>query len=497
MKNPKARKTFLSLAMAVACAALLLPFQNCARIPAFATGASTSSENPAPTRAAIDSLPESFSSEREAAAAPFRNAKVSWSAEGVRAFGKTGGLLSAGTRLIAILDNECLRSVPSPIAARIDDLAAQAFPSLRTQSYVLKLREPLASSVLEAEAAGDACLIGLSNDGVLRTGAAPADPLLPKQTNYIAVGGPVSHTFFKDPLRGATAAVVVAVIDTGIAYNHEDLKNSLWTNGAGEYGRNVLDDSPNVFDSFGHGTLVSGIIGAKSDNGLGIAGVMGHDLKLMTLKVSGSDGSAMISTITAAVNLARDKGVDVINISMEGTGDNPGLQSALNSAVSSGVFIAVAAGNDNIQIAPSGSQYIVPAIYGSGINGMMTVGSVDAVTGARSWFSNYDSNYVEIAAPGSNGVYSTDRAGSYSSTEGTSFSSPMVAGAAALTISFFKKNGIAYNPATIEATLKAAAVKRGSLSGAFNQGAVLDLESLAGYLRRAYLAPVDGGFDED
>lgn len=483
-----------------------LLFQNCQR--PVQTLSPASSGEPAAGAVAGDSRPpepQTFDSQLAAASAPFANGKVQIrkvggvATEKVRA--KAGHVtLPAGQRLVVILDNECARLHPGPLSAKIYN-ADIAMPELRTQSYKWVLEQAMEIEDVQAAAAGDDCVIGLSQDDILRATALPNDPSLTQQSNFTSIGGGVTFGFFDDNLHGSRSGVVVAVVDSGMNYAHDELKNMLWHNPSSDpnahnaVGYNFRAANYFPFDDFGHGTFVSGIIAAEANNGIGITGVMGHDLQIMSLKVQSETGEAYISDINTAINYAQAKAVDVINISMEGTGEQAALLSAMSSAVNAGIFIASAAGNSGQLL--SSANFVVPANYGAQLEGAMTVGSIDSFTGARSSFSNYSSSLVEIAAPGSNGVYSTTRDGTYGTNQGTSFSAPLIAGAAALTISFFKKNSIAYNAATVEKVLRESALQTSSLAGDFAGGRVLDLRALAQYLRTTYLAPVSGGFDEN
>jgi hypothetical protein len=436
----------------------------------------------------------------EAAALPFAESKLQLGKIGGQSASAVMGKLGArptlvqGERLIAVVDNGCLdRGEASELTASLSP-AEQRLANLSTQSYRWVLPQDVDIAALEVAAEQDPCLVGLSHDDVAVSGAAPTDPSLSRQLNYLAVGGPEAYDFFADPLRGSTSPVIVAVIDSGTNYNHPDLKNMLWKSEAGAYGYNFYAGTNAVLDDFGHGTAVAGIIAAQSNNGIGMAGVMGHNVQLMTLKVQNASGQAFISDIVLAIDYARSRGVHVINISMEGKGANSGLQSALNAAAAAKIFVAVAAGNGGEEI--TSSNIVVPAYYGT-IEGVMTVGSIDSQSAQRSSFSNFGTAYVEIAAPGSNGVLVPDRESGYRTDQGTSFSTPMVAGAGALVVSFFKKNGISYNAADIENVIEAAAVKRSALNTRFAQGRTLDLRALALYLQRTYLVPIGGGFDDE
>ncbi len=475
----------------------LLFFQNCQR-PVQSFGPSSR------TSASLASHPQiederRFSSVLEAASEPFAKGKIQITFPTDAPDGRRGSRkLSANfipfcEPLLIVLDNECTDIRPGPLSSLVDRSSRL---NLEAQVYPWTLPRDLTLSQLAALADSDPCVIGLSQDDEVKVSAAPNDPYLSSQANFLTIGGSDTFDFFNDPLRGARADVLVAVIDSGVARTHPDLKNMLWSDGAGRNGVNYVTTDGTVEDDYGHGTAVSGILAAQAGNGVGITGVMGHNLKILSLKVIDSAGNSTVGLMTTALQEASARGADVINISMEGPNPNAALQSALQSAVTNGAFIAVAAGNGNLALSTTVNT-IIPAIYSSSISGMMTVGSIDASSGARSSFSNYGSSHVEIAAPGSGGLYFPDRNGGYKSGSGTSYAAPLVSGAAALVTSFFKKNNISYTPANIETALTASAFKRQNLSSDFKSGNTLDLRSLAQYLRRQYLTTVDGGFDEN
>lgn len=489
-RKPSARSSGLFI-LTAACG--LLFFQNCQRPVQNldSAGRAPALSSPHPTL----ETEQRFSSVLEAASQPFARGKVQI-ARRLETDGaglqKLSSFVPATEPLLIVLDNECADVNPGPLSSTVDrssrlDLEAQVYPWASPRE--LSLAE------LAAWAESDPCVIGLSHDAEVKASAAPNDPYLSSQSSFLSIGGSDTFDFFNDPLRGSRADVLVAVIDSGVARSHPDLKNMLWSDANGKNGVNFVTTDGTVEDDYGHGTAVSGILAAQAGNGVGITGVMGHNLKILSLKVIDSAGNSTVGLITTAIQEASARGVDVINISMEGVGLNSALQSALQGAVAGGAFITVAAGNGNVLI--SNSDPVIPAIYSSSISGMMSVGSVDSYSGTRSSFSNYGSSYVEIAAPGSGGVYFPERNGGYKTGSGTSYAAPLVSGAAALTISFFKQNGISYTPANVETALTASAFKRQILSSDFKNGNTLDLRSLAQYLRRQYLTTVDGGFDEN
>ena len=236
-------------------------------------------------------------------------------------------------------------------------------------------------------------------------------------------------------------AVVVAVIDTGIDYNHQDLAANMWRN-LGEIAGNGIDDDLNGFvddvygydfinndgnpmDDHSHGTHVAGTIGAVGNNNLGIVGVS-HEVSLMALKFLGANGSGWTTDAARAVDYAVSMGADIMNASFGGGGFSSVMNDALNRANQAGVLFVAAAGNDygnNNDLSPHyPSSYDVPNV--------VAVAATDH-RDQLAWFSNYGSTSVDLAAPGVN-VLSTIPGNSYASYDGTSMATPHVAGAAAL-----------------------------------------------------------------
>ena len=205
-------------------------------------------------------------------------------------------------------------------------------------------------------------------------------------------------------------STVVAIIDTGIDLNHPDLKNKIVNSTA-------TDGSATAQDNHGHGTHVSGIIGAETNNGVGVAGVS-WGCGLMAIKAG--DGSFSYDSLIAALHYAADKGAKVVNMSLGGGGDSQALHDAVDYAWNAGVIVVAAAGNN-------GQKDVVfyPAAYANCIS----VGSTTS-TDDRSDFSNYG-KWVFVAAPGSN-ILSTYIGQSYTNLDGTSMACPQVAGLAGL-----------------------------------------------------------------
>jgi thermitase len=239
-----------------------------------------------------------------------------------------------------------------------------------------------------------------------------------------------------DSVTGANETII-AVIDSGIKADHEDLAAQLWTNpneiadnGVDDdhngyiddvHGANVLTKGGSLTDSTGHGTQVAGVIAAQTNNSLGVAGVC-WNCRLMVVKVMGPTGTANYSDIAAGVNYAVKMGAKVINLSLGGYSDSATLKAAVQAAAQTAVVVA-GAGNDNQ------SNLFYPAAYSDAV---MAVAGTDA-NDVKHSASNYGP-WITLAAPGEN-IMTTDFGGSYSSASGTSLAAPFVSGVAGLLIS--------------------------------------------------------------
>ncbi|MEI8409744.1 MULTISPECIES: S8 family serine peptidase [unclassified Kribbella] len=238
-------------------------------------------------------------------------------------------------------------------------------------------------------------------------------------------------------LSKTTGSQIIAVLDTGVDAGHPDLVGRLVT------GYNATSPNRGPIDDNGHGTMTLGIIAASANNGIGVAGV-GWSAKAMPVKVLAADGSGYDADIAEGITWATDHGAKVINMSLGGPGDNVVLHDAVKYAVSKGVVVVAAAGND-------GSEEVqFPASYPE----VIAVAATNA-SGALTSFSSYG-DWVDIAAPGwdilSTGVRSMTPAGydPYWYCTGTSCSAPIVAGVAALV----KNRWPTFTPAQVATRLK-------------------------------------------
>ena len=216
------------------------------------------------------------------------------------------------------------------------------------------------------------------------------------------------------------AGIKVAVIDTGIDYNHPDLN----ANYAGGY--DFVNGDSDPMDDNMHGTHVSGTIAAE-DDGVGVVGVA-PKARLYALKVLNAVGSGYYSDVIAALQWCVDNGIQVTNNSYGSSGD-PGvtLKAAFDNSAAAGIVHVAAAGNSGNRPG-KGDSIIYPARYDSAI----AVTATDANNKRASWSSTGPK--AELAAPGVS-IYSTLPNGGYGTLSGTSMATPHVTGTAALVIS--------------------------------------------------------------
>lgn len=321
---------------------------------------------------------------------------------------------------------------------------------------------------------------------VYHTAEVPNDPYFAQgQWNMQAGGYGCQASAAWTNHKTGSGNVYVGVIDQGYMYEHEDLKGNAGTNpreipgnGADDDGNGYVDDiyGWNFYNNTSavyagndfHGTHVAGIIGAKGGNGMGVAGVV-WDVKLLGAKfMEGGVGSAFAAAqaIDYFVALKTKQKLNIVALccSWEGSMSSKNLEAAIRRANKAGILIVAAAGNSasNIDRTP-----IYPASY-KGAN-IITVASIGS-TGALSYFSNYGSKSVDIAAPGES-ILSTYLNNTYASMSGTSMAAPHVAGAAAL----YAAAHPGASMKEIKAAILSSAVPTASLAGKCATGGRLDL----------------------
>jgi len=244
--------------------------------------------------------------------------------------------------------------------------------------------------------------------------------------------------------------IVVAVIDTGVDYNHPDLSTNIWTN-SGEIPANGIDDDNNGYiddihgydfinndgdpiDDHGHGTHVAGTIAAKGNNALGVVGVAWQS-QVMVLKFLGANGRGLTSGAIDAIQYATKMGARLSNNSWSGGARSAALIDAIAAADEAGILFVAAAGNRSINTDII-SEY--PASYK--LDNIISVAATDH-NDHRADFSNYGSSNVDLGAPGqrilSTAITRSGNPPGYRYLNGTSMASPHVSGAAALILSAF------------------------------------------------------------
>jgi thermitase len=229
------------------------------------------------------------------------------------------------------------------------------------------------------------------------------DPYFGSEWHLSKVGAPTAW----DLSQGG--GVTIAILDSGVDGSHPDLAGQMVP------GYNFYDNNTNTSDVHGHGTAVAGVAAAATNNAMGVAGIAGQ-AKIMPVRIADASAYAYYSTIAKGLTWAADNGARVANCSYGGVAASSAIQSAAQYMKSKGGLVFVSAGNNGI------NEYVTPTTT------MITVSATDSNDALASW-SSYGS-FVAMSAPGI--TYTTSRGGYYDQWMGTSFSSPLTAGVAAL-----------------------------------------------------------------
>jgi type VII secretion-associated serine protease mycosin len=293
----------------------------------------------------------------------------------------------------------------------VEQTGAEAAPITGTDTLEVTAAEPELADVA-AELTAEPDVEAVEPNRVRSASRVPNDASYPSQQPYLTrVGAPTAWD-----VANTGASTVVAVLDTGVDRDHPDLAPNLVA------GRDVVNLDTDPSDDNGHGTAVAGVVGAATGNGIGVAGVA-WNAKILPVKVLGANGTGFDGDIAAGITWATDRGADIINLSLGGFGSSTALDQAVDYALAHDVVVVAAAGN-----AAAG----VPS-YPAAIPGVLAVTATDA-QGRFAWFSNHGP-WITLAAPGINVVTTALEAGptlAVAPRTGTSFSSPIVAGVAAL-----------------------------------------------------------------
>jgi subtilisin family serine protease len=253
--------------------------------------------------------------------------------------------------------------------------------------------------------------------------------------------------------------IIVAVVDTGVDHNHEDLKDVMWRNEKEIIGNGIDDDNNGYIDdlhgintlvrdaqgratmntmaSHWHGTHVAGTIAATQNNGLGIAGVA-NNVKIMALRTVPDDSDELDSNIVEAYLYAAKMGAKVINCSFGKKVNEGGMvvRDTINEISKKGVLVVISAGNDSMgpyRWANNDESPKYPASFDS--ENTLVIASTSSA-GGLSTFSNIGPKSVDVASPGSN-IYSTINGNRYSTASGTSMAAPNASGVVAMVMGYY------------------------------------------------------------
>jgi len=232
--------------------------------------------------------------------------------------------------------------------------------------------------------------------------------------------------------------LVVAVIDTGVDFNHPDLVGKIWVNSKETpnnnkdddrngyiddyYGYNFISDHANIDDYHGHGTGIASIIAAGTNNGRGIAGI-NWNARIMILKALNDIGGGDFEDVAKAIRYAVDNGASIINMSFGSVTSSAILSNAVNYAINQGVPMVAAVGNQG------NSSIFYPAAYPN----VIAVSGVDRNDNHPS-FANYGSN-IDLVAPATDIIMAGlvgGPSGDYVQGSGTSFAAAQVTAGASL-----------------------------------------------------------------
>jgi subtilisin family serine protease len=267
-----------------------------------------------------------------------------------------------------------------------------------------------------AELADDPRVLYAEPNYVSRISALPDDPLFGQ---LWALSNPSDHDIDAPSAWDVTtgsASVVVAVIDTGVAYGHPDLNDNMWVNddppgGGDEDGNGYVDDTLGwdfveddraPLDFNGHGTHVAGTIGAEGNNGRGVTGV-DWDVSIMALRAADTYGSITSARVVEAVGYACENGADVVNGSFGSSQLSAAVRDAIKSAPCQDTLFVFAAGNDGRSLegnTPAANVYPCelhrPPASAANVLCVGASGPADGI--AR--FSNRGPSAVHLVAPG-------------------------------------------------------------------------------------------------
>jgi subtilisin family serine protease len=325
------------------------------------------------------------------------------------------------------------------LLAGLDGRIAQRFKSIRDgRLVVVRPRSGRATDALRKRLSRSPEVAYAEPDFFQFASKTPDDPFYALQ--YALVDSPSDHDIDAPTAWGTRSSCAkVAILDTGIDTDHPDLKSNVYksedkpNNGKDDdkngyvddtYGYNTINGKGSGEDDDGHGTHVSGIVGGRGNNDVGVSGTC-WSTKLLAVKFMNSKGKGSTSDAIAGIDYAVKQGFKIINCSFGSSSKSSSLHDAVDYAQDHNTLLVVAAGNDSENI---DEHPLYPASYGdSNILAVAATTSTDELAS----FSNFGSEAVDVAAPGDS-IYSTYLGGGYRILSGTSMAAPYAAGVAAL-----------------------------------------------------------------
>ncbi len=329
-------------------------------------------------------------------------------------------------------------------------------PSPVQNMYLLTLGQSVSVNALVQEFSASDQIEYAQPNYIYKASFTPNDPYYTSQTFYAVTNTPTAWD-----IGQGSATVPIAVIDTGVHWRHPDLRNKIWTN-PGEIADNGIDDDQNGFiddirgwdfivvpgseaapgedfatqdndpsDFHGHGTHVAGIVGAQTNNGVGVAGTA-PSCPIMPLRAgyqsSTGGGDFTSAGIAGSITYAAKNGARVINMSFGGAGSDTAVSNSVTYALSQNAVLVAAMGNESITV--NANDTYIPATYA----GVMAISATE-LDGSFANFSNHGTA-ASLAAPGRAiwSTYVSNGSSAYAQITGTSQATPQVAGIAGLLI---------------------------------------------------------------
>ncbi len=318
----------------------------------------------------------------------------------------------------------------NPISRRaINRLGIATLSNPQIGTYVLKLHSSV-NKQLAVKLLKTLPGVGFAESGVVfKAASIPNDPQYYLQPSLAQVNVERAWDLWKPQ-----AVTVVAIVDTGITLDHEDLVSTIYRDNSNTpIMHNSIDNSSNANDDEGHGTSVAGIGFASINNGVGMAGIGGWNpayagsnskIRVMPVKALNRFRVGTDTSIANGITWAVDHGANVINLCFSSQTYSATVDAACQYAIGKGCVVVAAAGNDGTSALE----------YPASNSGVISVGSIEADNSLIP-FSNYG-NRVNILAPGRS-IVTTSWEGDYTLYSGTSASTPQVAATAAMILAEF------------------------------------------------------------